>query len=424
LAFEQSQIIVKRPGKREQFPIYTRRDFVGIVSAAVASSVARPLFAQQEPSPGDPLGLRNDFPVTREFAYLNSPYITPSPQSVIDATKAFVQTKADDPVRLGPMLDETAAVREKFAKLVNADAGEVGLLSTTSEGENIVTAALDLQAGDNVVIDNLHYDTTFVLYDQLAKSRGIELRIIENINGSASPDAFAQRVDDRTRLISVSWISHQNGYRHDLQTLAELAHAHRAYLYVDAIQGVGALELDVRDTDVDFLAAGGYKWLLAGYGVAPFYVRSELLNEISVDRIGWRHVANSPAPHEYELYEDARKFGYATPAFVAIYQMSAALDYVMAVGVSAIEKHTVPLAIRANQALREQGFPVLTPARNESAIVAFEHGIEPSRAKQTLDDAGIQVSFREGDSQIRIGVALFNNDDDVDRLLAVTRDWA
>lgn len=423
MTFEQSQNIFKRREKRGRLPIYTRRDFVGIVSAAVASGVTRPAFAGQNPSPDDPLGLRNDFPVTREFAYLNSPYITPSPQSVIDVTKAFIQTKADNPVRLGPMLDETASVREKFARLVNADPGEVGLLSTTSEGENIVTAALDLRAGDNVVIDNLHYDTTFVLYDQLAKSRGIELRIIENINGSASPDAFAQRVDDRTRLISVSWISHQNGYRHDLQSLAELAHAHGAYLYVDAIQGVGALELDVRDADVDFLAAGGYKWLLAGYGVAPFYVRSELLDEISVDRIGWRHVANSPAPHEYELYEDARKFGYATPAFVAIYQMSAALDYVMAVGVSAIENHTVPLAIRANQALREQGFSVLTPAKNESAIVAFEHGIDPSRAKQTLDDADIQVSFREGHSQIRIGVALFNNDDDVDRLLAVTRGW-
>ncbi len=321
------------------------------------------------------------------------------------------------------MLDQTASVREKFAKLINADLGEIGLLSTTSEGENIVTGALDLRAGDNVVIDNLHYDTTFVLYDHLARTLGIELRMVENVNGESPSDAFAQRMDDRTRLISVSWVSHQNGYRHDLKSLAELAHAHDAYLYVDAIQGVGTLDLDVRETGIDFLAAGGYKWLLAGYGVAPFFVRSELLDEISVDRIGWRHVKSSSASNEYELYEDARKFGYATPAFAAIYQLSAALDYVLGVGVNAIENYTVPLAIRVNQALREQGFSVLTPDQNESTIIAFEHGIDPSKAKQSLEDADIQVSFREEDSQIRVGVALFNNDEDVNRLLAVTRNW-
>lgn len=390
----------------------------------MAASVAEPVLAQRNPSPIDPLGLRGDFPVARDFAYLNSPYITPSPQAVVDATKAFIQTKADNPVRLGPMLDQTASVRKKFAKLINADASEVGLLSTTSEGENIVTSALRLRAGDNVVIDDLHYDTTVVLYNHLAKTLGVELRVIQNVDGESPLDAFEQHVDERTRLISVSWVSHQNGYQHDLKSLAELAHANNAYLYVDGIQGTGALEIDVRETGIDFLAAGGYKWLLAGFGIAPFFVRSELMDEISVDRVGWRNVKGDSAPEEYEFYDDGRKFGYATPAFAAIYQFSAALDYILSVGVSDIEDYTVPLANRINNSLREQGFAVRTPPQNESAIVAFEYGIDPARAKQSLDDADVQVSFREGDSQIRVGVALFNNDEDIDRLLTVTRDWA
>lgn len=327
-------------------------------------------------------------------------------------------------MQLGPMLDETTGVREKFARMIDADVGEIGLLSTTSEGENIVTAALDLRAGDNIVIDNLHYDTTFVLYNHLAKTRGIELRIVESVDGEAPLDAFAKHMDERTRLISVSWVSHQNGFRHDLKALAKLAHSNDAYLYVDAVQGVGALQLDIHDTDVDFLAAGTYKWLFAGFGVAPFYVRSDLLDEISVDRIGWRNVARSPAPYEYELHEDARKFGYATPAFAAIYQLSAALDYVLDVGVATIENYAVPMAGKLNRSLREQGFTVLTPARNKSPTLAFAHGIEPARAKQSLDDARIQFSFRGEDSQIRVGVALFNNDDDIDRFLAVTGNWA
>lgn len=403
---------------------YTRRDFVGILSAAAATGAARSGAAEPSRSADDPLGIRSDFPVTRDFTYLNSAYIGPSPQPVVDATKNFLQTKADNPLRLGPMLGETAAVREKFAKLIKANVGEIGLLSTTSEGENIVTAALGLRVGDNVIIDNLHYDTTVILYNHLVKTLGIELRVVENVDGVSPLDTFAKQVDERTRLISVSWVSHQNGFRHDLKALAELAHAHNAYLYVDAIQGVGALNLDVSDADIDFLAAGGYKCLLAGYGVAPFFVRSELLDEISADRIGWRQVQSSPAPNEFQFYEDARKFGYATPAFAAIYQMSAALDYVSDVGVKAIENHTVPLACRLNRSLREQGFSVMTPMDNQSTIIAFEHGIDPASAKQAFDDANIQASFREDDTQIRIGIALFNNNEDIDRLLELVRGWA
>jgi selenocysteine lyase/cysteine desulfurase len=239
--------------------MYTRREFVNFVSAAVTLGVARSSVASQESSSANLLGVRDDFPTTRDFAYLNSPYIGPSPQVVVDAVKSFLQAKADNPVQLGAMLSATTDVRRKFAGLVNAEVGEIGLLSTTSEGENIITAALDLGAGDNVVIDDLHYDTTLILYNHLARTRGIELRIVKRVGGVTRLEDFAAQVDSRTRLISVSWVSHQNGYRHDLKSLAELAHTNDAYLYVDAIQGVGTLALDVRQEGIDFFTSGTYK---------------------------------------------------------------------------------------------------------------------------------------------------------------------
>ena len=303
--------------------------------------------------------------------------------------------------------------------LVNADPGEIGLLSTTSEGENVVTAALDLRPGDNVVIDDLHYDTTVFLYNHLVERNGIEVRVVKNVDGAAPVEAFARHVDERTRIVSVSWVSHQNGYRHDLAALADLAHANGAYLYVDAIQGAGAVQLDVRETGVDFFTVGGYKWLLAGFGVAPFYVRRELLNAIGMDRIGWRQLESEPEPGEYRFYEDARKYGYATPAFGAIYQMRAALDYVLDVGVGRIESHVVPLANYLNSGLRALGFDVLTPEGNASPIVAFRHGVDPSLATTAFDRARVKISAREAGTQIRAGVALFNNRTDVDRLLEV-----
>jgi len=389
----------------------------------VTAGVSQPGMAGQKSSQTDPLRLREDFPITKNFAYLNSSYISPSPQVVVDSAKAFLQTKADNPTKLGAMLDVTSDVRRKFADLVNADIGEIELLSTTSEGENVVTAALDLRAGDNVVIDNLHYDTTVILYNHLAKTRGIELRVVQNVDGAARVEDFAKLVDERTRLISVSWVSHQNGYRHDLKALATLAHKNNGYLYVDAIQGVGTLDLDVRREDIDFFTSGSYKWLFGGFGVAPFFVKSELMDKIVPDRIGWRQVESETGPNRFKIYEDARKFGYATPAFGAVYQLDAALDYLSAYKTEAIEAHGVSLAIRLNRALREQGFNVLTPDANQSTIVAFEHGIDAAKAKRAIEDAKIQVSFREDDTQIRVGIAAFNNDEDIDRLLSITNTW-
>jgi selenocysteine lyase/cysteine desulfurase len=400
---------------------YTRREFLESMSAAAAlSGIARTAVAQVD---DDPLGVRDDFPVVREMTYLDSAYITPSPLQAIRAAQSFAEAKARNPVSLGDMLEEANEVRRKFAQLVGASEPEVGLLFATSEGENIVSRALDLGSGDNVVIDDLHYETTFVLYRHLVETRGIDLRIVKSREGVAPPEEFAKLVDDRTRLVSVAWVSHQNGYQHDLRALAQLAHSHGAYLYADAIQGVGMLSLDVKAVGIDFLTSGTYKWLLGGYGVAPFYVRQELLDTVELDRMGSLHIARDLGDHRYELYTDARKYGYATLAFGAVFQLRAALDYLLEVGVQNVERHTVALAQRLREGLVGQGYPVWTPAGNRSAIITFEHGLEVERVRAALEAANIKVSLKAQGVQIRAGVALFNNARDIERLLEVTGAW-
>ncbi len=399
----------------------SRRDFIGSVPAAVA--VKWNLSGTMNSTDDDPLGVRRDFPVVEESIYLDSAYIAPSPLQAVEAAQAFLAAKATDPVSLGLMLEETDAVRRGFARLIGAKEAEIGVLYATSEGENIVARALNLGGGDNVVIDDLHYETTYVLYRHLAEERGLELRIVPSQAGVASVEAFAAQVDERTRLVSVAWVSHQNGYQHDLAALADLAHAHGAYLYADAIQGIGMLALDVNSVGIDFLTTGTYKWLLGSYGVAPFYVREDLLDMVALDRYGALHIAQELGGHRFELYQDARKYGYATMAFGAVYQLRAALDYLQQVGVPRIERHTVGLAHRLHQGLTAQGFEVWTPPANRSAIVTFEHGRDLALVRRSLDQAGIKLSFKDQGVKLRVGVALFNTEAEVDRLLEVTGGW-
>jgi selenocysteine lyase/cysteine desulfurase len=397
-----------------------RRSFV-----TAAASLAASITIQSESLPmhpaDDPLGVRDDFPIVRELTFLNSAYIAPIPKQVVAAGQAFLEEKAKHSLQLGPLMRKCGEVRTQFARLIGAaSADEIGLLFSTAEGENVVAAGLGLKAGDNVVIDELHYDTEFVLYRALQKQKGVELRIVRHRNGAVDARDFEPLVDSRTRIVSVAWVSHQNGFRHDMRPIADVAHAKGALVYADAIQAVGTFPIDVAAAGVDVLCAGGYKWLLAGWGVAPLYVRTAIVDRLQLDRYGEMHAGRELPDHTYEIPTNARRFDYSSRAFGDVYTLSAGLAYLERVGVDRIEKHTIDnLARRLQDGLHSQGHRLFTPLGNRSAIVTFYTAKPSSDVQAAFRSANIEVTVREG--SVRIAPALFNTAEDIDRCLATTK---
>ena len=366
----------------------------------------------------DPLGVRPSFPVTDEFAYLNSASVGPLPIPVRDALHAY----ADNKMRRRDAAagrEAIASARSRFAGMFGADEDELAFLYATSGAENIIVSAMDWRAGDNVVVDELHFVTTFVLYRELERRAGVELRIIPSRDGVVTVDDFAERTDERTRLISVAWVSNRNGFRYDLPPLADLAHAHGAYLYADAIQAWGTFPTNLHDENVDFACGNGYKWLHADFGCAPFYVRREHLEWMTSDRYGHRQVAESLPGHQFRLKTSAEKLEYANPAYGPVTAMDAALEFLGKVGVDRIAGHTHALAGELRQGAEALGMRMFTPPDNPSAIVSFYHGIDPERLSRALADEGVAITFQEDGQLLRAAVGMFNNRDDVDRLLGV-----
>jgi selenocysteine lyase/cysteine desulfurase len=393
-----------------------RRSFLATTAALAASSTLRPLRLGDS----DPLGVRSDFPIVGARAYLNSAYIAPIPTPVVAAGTAFLEDKSRRPLEVNADLlapDET--LRTQFAKLINATPDEVGLLFSTAEGENILAHGLDLVAGDNVVVDELHYPTEFVLYRALEASRGIELRIVKHRNGVVEAKDFEPYVDRRTRIVSVAWVSHQNGFRHDMRPIADLAHAHGAVFYADAIQAVGMFPIDVRAADVDAICCGSYKWMLAGFGIAPFYIRRALIDRIRLDRFGEFQVEKELPDHHYELASSARRFDYCSRAFGAARELSASLAYIEKVGVDRIGQHTIGLAQHLHAELDTQGHRLFTPPGNQSSIVTMYMAKPMADVRTAFRAANVDVTVRDG--QVRIAPALFNTADEIDRCLDVTR---
>jgi selenocysteine lyase/cysteine desulfurase len=402
-----------------------RRDLVSAAAslaavAAVTPARALAMTSRLIPGPDDPLGVRPDFRILENGrTFVNSAYVTPCPRTVPDAGAAFLQAKATRPITVGEMLGKANVVRAQFANLINATPDEIGFLFATTEGENAVANTISLKPGDNVVVDDLHYEGALVVYRQLEKRRGIELRIVRHRDGALTPADYARQVDARTRLVSVSYVSSVNGLRHDVRALADMAHAHGALMYVDAIQAVGMIPVDVRADDVDFLCTGTYKWLLGGFGIAPFYIRKALLDRLPPDRFGLFGIESQTPDHRYEVRKSARRYDYATLPFAEVHQLGAALSYLTTVGVPRIRDHTLALTRRLEAGLLEQGYKLFTPAGNQSSILCFYTRKPPSDVRTAFEQAKIDVTVR--DDHVRVSFALFNNATDVDQVLAITK---
>jgi len=409
-------------------PVWNRRTFLkstaaaglatlpgaGTLSAAQRMRTGRPVAGDAD----DPLGVRSQFPVTEELAYLNTASMGPIPLPVHDAVTAYAEERMmyRDP---GSRRASLERARAKFADLFGADEEEVAFLFSTSDGENLVANAIEWRPGDNVVIDELHFTTAFVVFRELEKRAGVELRVVPSTDGRARPEDFEARTDARTRLISVAWVSNRNGYRHDLPTLAEIAHARGSYLFADAIQAFGTFPTDLHAEGVDFACGNGYKWLFADYGVAPFYVRREHLEWMRPDRFGHVQVTRALPQHRYELDATAGKFEYSNASYGAVAAMDAALEFIGNVGLERVAAHTQALAAELRAGAADLGLELFTPPDNPSPIVSFYHGLDPQTLATALTDEGVRFTFQEEGRLLRAAVAMFNNQDDVDRLLGV-----
>ena len=420
---------------------WSRRNFVKTTAAAGLALPATPALVRHAADPAgaadpaseadsasrsgsglgsddDPLGIRGEFPVAEELAYLNTASTGPLPRAVREALVSYADEKMTykDPGSRRRAVDRA---RRRFASLFGADEDEIAFLFNTSDGENIVANAIDWRPGDNVVIDELHFVTAFVVYRELEKREGVELRIIPSREGRAHPEDYDAYTDDRTRLISVAWVSNRNGFRYDLPALAEIAHARGGYLFADGIQAFGTFPTNLHDERVDFAAGNGYKWLHADFGCSVLYCRREHLDWMQPDRFGHGQVAETLPEHQYRLRTDARKFEHGSLAFGPVAAMDAALGFIDEVGLARIAEHTHTLAGELREGVAKLGLKLFTPPSNPSPIVSFYHGLDSQELSDALNEAGVRFTYQEDGTLLRAAVAMFNNRDDVDRLLGV-----
>ena len=308
-------------------------------------------------------------------------------------------------------------LRRKLARLTGAMAeDDIALLKNTTEGISLVAWGLDWQAGDNIVLPRGEFPSNRLPW--LAQSAlGVEVREVDIWTAENAENALLEAMDSNTRLLSVSAVQWSDGFRLDLEILGKACRSKSVLFFVDAIQQLGALSVDVETCHIDFLAADAHKWLLGPEGIAVFYCHESARPRLRLIQQGW-HMFDNPwnfQRKEWEPSTSAKRFEAGSPNSLGQAALHASLNLLLETGmeqVSARILQNTEFLINTLSPIAGVQITSRTEPERRSGIVSFTHESIPSRTLNTrLAESGITCAVR-GNS-IRLSPHFYQDETDL-----------
>ena len=358
--------------------------------------------------------------------YLDNAKTGALPARAVAAAAEWAALRAE-PYRLSTYqdLEVFRKSRELVAKLIGAKVGEIACMVNTSYGINTAMLGLPLKSGDVVLTYEGEYPADVYPWMSLAK-KGVKLELIPKRDGLQDEARLLEELKrPEVRVVTMSWVSFSTGYRADLATIGRACRERGIYFVVDAIQGVGAATLDVSKLEIDVLACGGQKWLLAPWGSGFVYVREGLVRELEAAVVGWLAMKSSEdftrmVDYDFAFYDDARRYQINTLPAQDFAGLNASLEMFLELGAGAVANHISGIVSEAVEWTRAHGdiARLVTPAApaKRAGVLAIAPR-DPVAASTALAEAKIYHSLREG--AIRLSPHCFNTSGEMRRALEV-----
>lgn len=367
-----------------------------------------------------PESIRPRFPLLANAVYTNS-----CSQGALstDVRAAYEQYLADWDAIGAPWdlwVERAEAARDRVARLLNADSDEVAVTTSVSAGVSSLLSGLQHPEGRRKIVMS---DFEFPTIGQIMHAQ--ELRGVKVEHVPAAPDLtipldrMAEAIDDETGLVAITHVCFRNGSKTDVEEVIRIAHEAGALVLLDSFQAVGAIPIDVRALNVDFLAGGTLKYLLGSAGLAFLYCRADLLPMITPTQTGWFADKDIFAMDifDYSPSPTARKFESGTPPIPNIYAGIAGMDLMHEVGIAETEHYVGFLTDDLITGLDRIGARVVTPRDPVQRGPLIAVATTDDRAMvQALEGEGILTNARDGN--IRLSWHCYNSQEDVAAVIA------
>jgi len=354
--------------------------------------------------------------------YLNHASVSPLPLPTVEAINLYLRERAIYGSRKElEWFERVEEIRKLAADFLGASPEEIAFIKSTTHGLIFIAQGLPLKKGDEVITVNGEFPANIYPWLSLRK-KGIRVKFLEPQSGRVELFQIEKLITERTRLLALSFVDYLTGHKRDLREIGKFLRERGIFLSVDAIQGLGALKLDLTETPIDFLASGGTKWLFSPMGTGILYVRKELLDLLDLPVIGWRGVKNFLDFSHYNMTpkEGARRFEMDTYNLAGLMGFGASLKLISDIGIEEIERRVIGLTdLFADRLNSLKKVKILTPRsseREKSGIVTFKiEGVSSLSLKEKLQKEGITVSEREG--WIRVSPHFYNREEEIESLI-------
>jgi len=364
--------------------------------------------------------VRNNFPyLDNGIIYFNHAATGPFSSLVVNRLSNLLIEKSKDQIddysSFLKVVDETKLL---LAELINCNADRIAFVDNTSNGINILAQSIDWKKGDRILLNNIEFPANVYPFLNL-KRLGVEVDFVKSENGIVTADQIINSIKPETKLVSISFVQFLSGYKVDLEKIGNFCRANNIILSVDGIQGIGAMQIDVKKCNIDFLSCGTQKWLLGMQGLAFIYVDEELQKKMIPSNVGWLSVENAWNLLDYnlDLKTSANVFQGGTLNSFGIYAFNTSLKLFKDFGFHNIEAGVLSNTKYFISRLKSIGLDcVLSDCSDaELAGIVTIKPNNPNQVFEVLENKQIICSLREG--LIRFAPHFYNTHREIDKVV-------
>lgn len=351
--------------------------------------------------------LREQFPILNQtvngkpLIYLDNAATNQKPLSVINSISGYYETINSNVHRGLHTLSERATEayegsREKVREFINAKStNEIVFVRGTTEGVNLVASTfgkVNVKEGDEIIVTEMEHHSNLVPWQNLCREKNAVLKYIPvNDEGELILDGLKNLITEKTKIISVVYISNTLGTINPVKKIIETAHSHNVPVMLDAAQAAPHLKIDVQDLDCDFLAFSGHK-IYGPTGIGVLYAKEKFLEEMPPYQFGGEMIKS--VSYEQTVYNDLPyKFEAGTPNISGAISIGAAIDFINSTGLDVIADQEKKLFDHAMKRMKELGgIRFIGTAKEKASVISFLlEGIHPYDTGSILDNLGIAV---------------------------------
>ncbi len=371
--------------------------------------------------------IRKDFPITKNIVYFQSAAMSPIPTPVFDAIVGnYRKIHHQGDARWDEDMKKYGKLCGAIASLIGTEKDNVCFVQNTSTAMSLI--ALSFKNGIEMPFNVVSAEDEFPASTIGFEYQGIPMRYVQPIDGRYSIESIIEQTDEKTAAVVASYIQYSTGFRQDLQALGKALQERGILFIVNATQAFPYYLLDTRAMHIDAFTCSLHKWGLSGHIGSLFFTSPGFRKRFPASWIGWLSVdAGEDVIHTakntpFRLHDSARQYEFGTQNLQTILAFQTALDYLRSIGFENIRSRIMELTDHLIKGLKKLGVKIISPierVEERSPIISFSLGDRNEDCVERLRKESVMVSLRAG--HIRVAVNIFNNFEDIDKLLAVLR---